>query len=148
MKNRKSLGVVCSIALSCLFSTQAFSASMTLGEFEYRNSCAQCHGMSGKGDGPSVPFLLGNAPADLTMLKKNNDGIFPIQRIYSVIEGSSDAIATVHGTREMPMWGQRYMERVMAPQDDLTGFSQEESQLYARTRILALIEYLATQQSE
>ena len=43
--------------------------AITLGAFEYRNSCAQCHGLAGKGDGP-VASSLTEAPADLTVLQK------------------------------------------------------------------------------
>lgn len=141
-------GITTVMVLGMSVSSLANAEGMSIGEFEYRNSCIQCHGESGKGDGPVTDFLSGGVPPDLTMLKKNNGGVFPIQKVFEVIEGSRGATATIHGTRDMPMWGSRYMARVEAPQDDGSGYSPEESRLYARTRILALAEYLSTLQED
>lgn len=134
------------LGLGILLSAAAQAQSMSIGEFEYRNSCVQCHGESGKGDGPVKDFLSGAVPTDLTRLATANGGVFPIERMFSVIEGSESA--TVHGTRDMPVWGSRYLQRTMQPQADISGFSLDESRLYARTRILALIEYLSTIQAD
>ena len=112
---------------------------MSLGEFEYRNSCAQCHGVSGKGDGP-VASSLTKSPPDLTMLQKNNGGVFPVTNVYSIIEGNADV--RVHGSRDMPVWGNRFRGRI---KDDETRASRRaDSDEYITTRILALIEYLST----
>jgi len=112
---------------------------MTLGEFEYRNSCMQCHGASGKGDGPMASSLT-KPPSDLTMLQKNNGGIFPVTRTYSIIEGSADV--RLHGSRDMPLWGNRFRARIKADEDE--SFSPQDTAEYAQTRLMALIEYLAT----
>ncbi|MDX1780263.1 MAG: cytochrome c [Thalassovita sp.] len=120
----------------------AGAAGMSLGEFEYRNSCAQCHGMGATGDGPVTAFLR-NMPPDLTMLQKNNDGVFPFANVYAVIDGSAEV--DVHG-RDMPLWGDRYRERVgNDPEGD---FSPADTEIYVRTRILALIDYLAGMQAK
>lgn len=52
---------------------------MSYGEGEYLNSCAACHGLHGKGDGPLVDFL-NKTPADLTLLSKKNGGEYPYWR--------------------------------------------------------------------
>ncbi len=118
--------------------------ALSLGEFEYQNSCIACHGASGRGDGPMVRFLSETGAPDLTMLAKNNGGVFPVTRIYEVIEGTD--MGTVHGSREMPIWGNRYRTRIDPVTDP--AFSPEETDAYVRTRILSLIEYLSTLQQE
>ena len=117
--------------------------AISLGEYEYSNSCAQCDGASGKGDGPVAPFLTKN-PSNLTMLQKNNGGIFPVTNAYSIIEGSADV--GVHGPRDMPLWGNRFRARIKY--DENEGFSPEDTDEYVTARILALIEYLSTIQAE
>ncbi|MCO4847575.1 MAG: cytochrome c [Yoonia sp.] len=117
---------------------------MTLGEFEYRNSCVACHGVSGKGDGPVTDFLSGAAPLDLTVLQKNNGSVFPVTAVYKMIDGSE--VATAHGTRDMPIWGDRLRERTA--EDNDFPFSAAETEEYVGTRILALIEYLASIQTQ
>jgi hypothetical protein len=38
--------------------------------------------------------------ADLTVLAKNNNGAFPYNRVYEMIDGRNSTISS-HGTREM-----------------------------------------------
>ncbi|ANT61163.1 hypothetical protein AYJ57_12775 [Salipiger sp. CCB-MM3] len=121
------------------------SAGMSLGEFEYMNSCAACHGAKGQGDGPIAKFLETQTLPVLTTLQQNNGGVFPVQQIYQIIEGSEDV--SVHGARDMPVWGQRYRARVNDSGEDFD-FGPAETEAYVRTRILALIEYLSTMQEE
>ncbi len=76
------------------------------GKGQFRSHCAQCHGMDGKGDGPVAPALK-VVPADLTMLAKNNGGVFPEEKVIDAIKGTSSIGA--HGTggagTPMPVWG-------------------------------------------
>src|SRR5512143_720900 len=46
------------------------------GKVEYDTSCALCHGLSGKGDGPYKSSLT-KAPVDLSQLAKKNGGVYP-----------------------------------------------------------------------
>lgn len=104
-----------------------------LGQREYDNNCAVCHGKNGKGGGVYADMLK-RSPPDLTTMTKRNGGVFPLARAYEVIEGAGAG----HGSRDMPVWGQEcnvraaeyYME---APYD---------AEAYRRARILALAEYL------
>lgn len=134
---------ICRIAVGIAVFLFAEAQAMSLGEFEYRNSCAQCHGESGKGDGP-VAESLKQKPSDLTTLQKDNAGVFPVRKVYSTIEGSEDL--RVHGTREMPLWGDRFRARFH--DDEYESFSRQDTEEYATARILALIEYLSTIQVE
>ncbi|SLN68598.1 hypothetical protein PEL8287_03818 [Roseovarius litorisediminis] len=50
----------------------------------FAENCVQCHGASGKGDGPWAKGMKPR-PADLTKLTKN--GVFPRAYVLSVIDG-------------------------------------------------------------
>lgn len=122
----------------------AGAEEMTLGAFEYQNSCAACHGATGKGDGPLAGFMQVSAPPDLTMLQKNNGGVFPVSAIYATIEGS-DA-AGVHGSRDMPVWGARYRGRMEGDEQLDYAYTPGDTEAYVQARILALIEHLSSLQ--
>jgi len=83
----------------------AFAQDYTLGQAEYKNSCAQCHGLSGMGDGVIAGMLNARVP-DLTQLQKNYAGVFPVSALYNLID-RTDA-SGIHGTRDMPAWSMRY----------------------------------------
>jgi len=127
-----------SMAIAVASPIKAQPLSQALGEFEYLNSCATCHGADGKGNG-SISGYLNTALPDLSKLQANNGGVFPVSMVYQIIEGGPDA--GPHGTRDMPAWGLRYRMRAEGDPDFMTG-----SEEYARLRILALIEYLSTLQ--
>jgi mono/diheme cytochrome c family protein len=116
---------------------------MDLGKNEYLRACASCHGQIGKGDGP-VAKSLTKQPSDLTKLSKNNNGVFPVSRVYDVVDGRVQVI--MHGTREMPIWGDRYRSDLMGRvlREDM---STELREAMVRVRILMLIEYLSTLQN-
>ncbi|NNE79185.1 MAG: cytochrome C [Silicimonas sp.] len=113
------------------------SEEMTFGQVEYMNSCAQCHGADGKGGGPMAGYLSGSLP-DLTQLQNGNGGIFPVSSIYQMIEGAGTM--GPHGSREMPAWGNRYS---VAADDQISFDLGVSRETYVKTRILALVEYLA-----
>ena len=131
------------IAVSAVGLSPLNAQAISLGEFEYRNSCVQCHGASGKGDGWLGEFL-NTAPSDLTVLQKNNGGIFPVNQLYKMIDGTEEV--RIHGPREMPTWGYRFFSRNW--NDEEANWTDEDNREYARTRILALIEYLSTIQAK
>lgn len=135
------------LAASLCASFFAFGAQakdMTLGEFEYNNSCAACHGPTGEGDGPLAQFLGQDALPQLSMLQRNNGGVFPVSKIYAMIEGTADVRA--HGGRDMPVWGDRYRARINPANDP--DLEPTDVDAYVTFRILALIEYLSTLQVE
>src|SRR5262245_13373263 len=88
------------------FSTHASAQRTDVGQTEYQSSCAACHGVNAKGDGP-VSKELKTRPADLTVLAKNNNGVFPYETVYQMIDGRNTTVGS-HGTREMPIWGYRF----------------------------------------
>ncbi|SPH25088.1 hypothetical protein DEA8626_04124 [Defluviimonas aquaemixtae] len=116
---------------------------VSIGGAEFMNSCAQCHGPGGKGDGVIAGFLTKSAP-DLTALQSSNGGVFPVSRVYAIIDGSEAAGA--HGSSQMPAWGMRYNAK--APRALGWEYSTADQEAYVRGRILALIEHIATLQEE
>lgn len=109
-----------------------------LGKREYENSCAVCHGKDGKGAG-AINDLLKKSPTDLTTLAKKNNGVFPVDRLYAVIDGR-DVIRS-HGDRDMPTWGARYSSDTEKAAEYYMDVPYD-AEMYARSRILALIDYL------
>ncbi len=121
------------VALSACAAAQAQGTPADAGKREYDSNCANCHGVDGKGHGPYNEFLQRSAP-DLTKLAARNGGVFPLSRVYEVIEGAGAA----HGSRDMPIWGQDYKVRAGEYYMDVP----YDPEVYVRTRILALIEYV------
>jgi mono/diheme cytochrome c family protein len=74
----------------------------TNGRLMYGSYCAPCHGVDGRGQGP-VASALKVPPPDLTLLSRNNHGVFPDNHIVIVLQNGTDI--KVHGTAEMPVWG-------------------------------------------
>ena len=102
---------------------------------EFRNSCASCHGGDGRGAGFLTRIFRGVDPGDLTQLSKNNEGIFPLENVFEVIDGRKEVAA--HGERKMPVWGDRYMDQAATrhgpgPMTDIV----------VRNRILELVHYV------
>lgn len=139
MRINKKLGI---IALSVLaLSASGFAdekGKFDAGKREYMNRCAVCHGQSGKGDGGAIDILKA-APADLTTLSRKNGGVFPFDRVYSVIDGRQ--VVQGHGTRDMPIWGKEYSTETAKADEYFAGMPYD-MEMYVRSRILALIDYL------
>ena len=127
------------IGFSACTSAQDFDA----GKMEYQSSCAACHGIDGKGNGP-VGQDLKTHPSDLTGLAKKNNGVFPYNAVYEIIDGRNSSI-TSHGTPEMPIWGYRFAPPEafrLKKADEYTYFPPDPPELVIRSRILAVIDYL------
>lgn len=104
------------------------------GKREFAANCASCHGVDGKGKGPLVE-LLRRSPPDLTQLAKSNQGVFPMSRLYEVIEGAN---VPAHGSRDMPVWGLDYRIKDAEYYMD----TPYDAGALVRSRILALLEYI------
>ncbi|MGD9786980.1 MAG: cytochrome c [Sulfuricellaceae bacterium] len=109
---------------------------LDIGKSEYNSACAVCHGSTGKGDGPFRSQLSNRVP-DLTVLARNNNGVFPFDRVYQIIDGRQEVKA--HGPREMPIWGQAFN---MQSSIYFENYPAHDAESAARSRILALTEYL------
>jgi mono/diheme cytochrome c family protein len=114
---------------------------LDFGKVEYERKCAVCHGLIGKGDGPFA--VVGMSVADLTTLSKRNNGVFPVQHLYDVIDGTE--MLAAHGTRNMPIWGTVYRKQLEEAYPDAPPFAAE---VYMHFRILALIDYISRLQAK
>lgn len=74
---------------------------------------------------------------DLTVLARNNNGVFPFDRVYQVIDGRQQV--RTHGPRDMPVWGNSLRSQSSLYFEDYPPSDTDSS---ARSRILALTEYL------
>ena len=92
----------------------------------YREFCAACHGVDGKGNGPAADALK-NRASDLTLISRQNAGKFPSLHVQRIIGGEDGVPA--HGSKEMPIWG-----------DAFKAISANET--FAEMRVNALVEYL------
>lgn len=110
-----------------------------IGQEEFRTHCAACHGFGGLGDGPIGPLLKTPAP-NLAMITDRNGGKFPFQRVYDIIEGSS--VVAAHGSRDMPLWGDRYSKDPKPVTPDQASVARD----MAQQRILSLVYYIGTLQ--
>jgi len=129
--------VVCAIASLTQGAGAVLAADqIDIGKREFDASCAVCHGPKGKGDGSFAALLQGVIMPDLTTLSKRNGGVFPAARVYEIIDGRADVKA--HGTREMPIWGNRFTIQAAPQYDDFPW----DSEAFVRARILTLIDYL------
>ncbi len=123
------------------FSAVAWAQDFDAGKSEFQSSCATCHGTDGKGKGP-LSEQLRVAPADLTMLAKKNNGVFPVNAVYETIYGIRRIIA--HGPPDMPIWGYRYYARNTAPgskKPDHYFDPSSDPDAIARNRLLAVVDY-------
>lgn len=110
------------------------------GRVEYEHQCASCHGTTARGDGPLRPFLT-RAPSDLATLAQRHGGKLPEQQVRQMIDGRAMTEPGPHGTREMPVWGQRFREEA---QETRMGRWMPERQV--RQRLDTLIAYLESLQ--
>jgi len=109
------------------FSGSGWPRTVDFGEMAYRTSCADCHGIDGKGNGPMAAGLKAKQ-TDLTIEAKNNNGEFPVDPVYNIIDGRKPNAAST--PRHMPVWGQAFLS--FGP----------DSQGIPRNRISAIIDYL------
>ena len=107
--------------------------ALIMGSEEYQKSCATCHGMNATGKSEYANVLKVN-PADLTQIKKNNNGVFPFSRLYRIIDGRE--LISSHGTRIMPVWGDRFKSEIWLH------MTPRFSETFARGQIFELLLYL------
>lgn len=142
-KNLFAAGAVLAAAVTAATSCYAQQAG-DIGRNEYVTSCAVCHGDGGKGDGSLMKYFNKRA-ADLTVIQKNNFGVFPFDRVYQIIDGRQPVAA--HGPSDMPVWGDVYSQRARA-----YGFGYDlaprDLESYVRGRIIALVGYIYSLQEK
>ena len=109
------------------------------GKYEFRQHCAICHGLNGKGDSVMKNLnLLAENPPGLTRLSKQHGGKFPFWQVYRIVDGREPVKG--HGTPDMPIWGDLF-----SMQAEHGGLDSETK---TRGRILNLVYYLQSLQEK
>ena len=140
MKVFKLIGASAMIIAATGVTTAVAADKVDLGKREYDSNCIACHGKDLKG-GAYVDFLK-VTPPDLTQLSKKNGGVFPLERVYAVIDGRQEVKA--HGPRDMPIWGRDYQIKAGEHYVDIN----YDPEAFVRGRIFALIDYLNRMQGK
>jgi mono/diheme cytochrome c family protein len=99
--------VVTTLALAAVFAVASAPAYAQVvdaptGAYLFRTYCASCHGAAAQGDGP-LATAMRRKPANLTEILKRNNGVFPVDLVYRIIDGRSKVPG--HGGADMPVWG-------------------------------------------
>lgn len=142
--NKLVAGVMSAVLSIALVNGVSAAEKAASGKNEFRNSCALCHGTDGKGGG--VTDLLKTAPPDLTMLSKKNGGKFPADRVAAMIDGRE--LVKGHGDRDMPAWGNRYSLDKVKAAEYYGDTPYTDTEMYVKSRIKALTDYLVSIQSK
>ncbi len=108
------------------------------GQILYLTYCQSCHGVAGRGDGPTAPSLRAK-PADLSRLWERYGTPLDRERLAQYIDGRQ--LLSPHHAREMPIWGSAFFEDAPRGTPDLV--ERERRHL-----IDVLVAYLEALQSE
>lgn len=119
------------------FSANIQADKLDIGKREYDSTCAVCHGLTAKGDDGPLKSLLVRPVPSLTVLAKNNKGVFPFDKVFQIIDGRQEVAA--HGPRDMPIWGNAFNNQTSLYFDN---YPEQDRESAARSRILALTEYV------
>ena len=94
----------------------------------FRTYCAVCHGPSARGDGPLAASMK-KRPPDLTQFSKQNNGTFPAEMVFKIIDGREPVAG--HGGKDMPVWGDAFKRSAVGGSEDAV-----------KARIQALVTYI------
>ena len=122
------------VATTCVAVGAEVQAPSNSGRVDFETYCSSCHGAGARGDGPFAKSLK-KPPADLTLISKGNNGVFPDARVFKTIDGPQAGGA--HTASAMPAWG-----------DVLAKSTNSQGADNAAVRIHTLVEYLRTIQAK
>ena len=133
--------IAATVAAATLFASESKSnvtiqtskASAADGKAMYGSYCAPCHGVDGKGKG-TLSSSLKRTPPNLTLLSKNNGGVYPESHVIGVL-GHGTSVSG-HDQAGMPEWAQTL------------GKIDQNNKLDAPLRISNLSKYLETLQAK
>ena len=127
---------VCGVVFQLVFIGHSivYAADTKQGKEMFMQYCSSCHGQNGRGDGSVSAFLKVKVP-DLTLLQKNNKGLYPLDQVILAIDGMRKL--RTHGDPKMPVWGVIFREEVKDP---------KSAEVTVGSREKAIAEYVATLQ--
>jgi mono/diheme cytochrome c family protein len=122
-----SIGLLTAVAAGA----QDLPSGSAAGQILFHTYCAACHGVRADGNGPVAPELS-TPPPDLTRLVDRYGLPLPKEKLAAFIDGRTAVAA--HGSREMPVWGERFFSGDPELNPNLEGAK--------RRTIAVIIEYL------
>jgi len=126
------------ILVFALLPGASMAASVENGKKDFIENCAPCHGADGKGHGEALYVIPKVNPPDLTLLSKENGGVFPSERVYNSIDGRSGIPS--HERFDMPFWGTTFQREGQ----EFTPASEKE----VKARIMDIVSYIKTIQQK
>jgi mono/diheme cytochrome c family protein len=133
MKKQLSVWVVI-LGLVLMGQSPGYAADANQSKEMYLQYCSSCHGQDGRGEGSVSEFLKVKVP-DLTLLKKNNKGVYPMDEVMAAIDGRRKS--RLHGNPKMPIWGESFSRE---------GKDPKSAEATAALKVKAIAEYVATLQ--
>ncbi|MCP4201318.1 MAG: cytochrome c [bacterium] len=121
------VGLFCATATQASAQEEDVAKLIERGRKSYLTHCGSCHGMEAKGDGVIAPYMK-SMPSDLTQINEHNQGEFPFDAIYDIVDGRD---VPGHGTRVMPVWGPAFM-----------GMDETASKKVVKEKVIELVYYL------
>jgi mono/diheme cytochrome c family protein len=125
-----AVALAAALAVFAVSPAQAQSAQAPTGAYLFRTYCASCHGANAVGDGP-LAAAMRRKPANLTEILKRNDGVFPSDKVFRIIDGRTKVAG--HGGTDMPVWGDVFKRSVDGGDPEAV-----------KSRIEALVAFLET----
>ncbi|MGA7871725.1 MAG: c-type cytochrome [Candidatus Binatus sp.] len=131
-----TLAIAFSLALILVAGVRPAKAQSAKQDYDQR--CADCHGLTGKGNGEDAGLLVSTKMPDITQLAKKNGGRFPFEQVVEVIDGRRDIPG--HERIQMPFWGVTMQKpgAEFSPQSDAA----------VRKRVEAFARYIETMQEK
>lgn len=128
-------------SLTLVLAGQSALAEVTdQGKLDYEESCAQCHGAGGEGNGYMASGLV-ISPPDLTSIKRRNGDSFPAADVYRlIVSGSWEG--RVHVTGEMPLWGPKFDTNALSAYSESPIAKQIMIEREVHQRVSALVNYI------
>lgn len=90
------------LAALVLLTSPAIAQDAAEGAVLYDTHCSVCHGLNAEGNGPLAPALI-LQPPNLRTLTQRHEGVFPMVRVVTRIDGRDPLVA--HGS-PMPVYGE------------------------------------------
>ncbi len=102
---------------------------------DYAENCVACHGPEGRGNGPAAVGMM-PPPPDLTLLSRQNEGVFPKARVMGQLIGNTMGRSEAH----MPIF-EELRDGPVVMFDDGSG-----NPVATPARVVALADYLQSLQ--
>lgn len=120
------------VGLLAILGAGTSAVGQSTGKRDFEQLCAPCHGIDGTG---KARDLVEANPPDLTDLSLSNNGKFPFDKVYRIVDGRQ--MLNSHKRFAMPFWG-IYLQKQ----------GTHESEAAVKQRITEIVRYIETIQKK